>query len=50
MYSPEGKVIDNITTLVIILFEELSKRYNSIEGVRKVNREFLQAKTKFIKQ
>jgi len=50
MYSLEEKVIGNITTLVIILFEDLSNRYNSTDRVEKVDRVCLWAKAKSIKQ
>ena len=50
MYLLEGKVTGNVTTLVIILFKDLSKRCNSTKEVEKIGRECLYMKVEFIKQ
>ena len=50
MYLLEGKVTGNVTTLVIILFENPSKRCNSIGEVGEIGRKCLWVKTKSIKQ
>jgi len=41
MYLLEGKVTGNITTLVIILFEDPSKRCNSIGEIEEIGRKCL---------
>ena len=41
MYLLEGKVTGNVTTLVIILFENPSKRCNSIGGIGEIGRKCL---------
>jgi len=41
MHLLEEKVTDNVTTLVIILFEDPSKRHNSTKEVEEIGKKCL---------